>query len=232
MVRRICLAGALLLASGGAVLAQARAEIVGPIAEIPRQPYKTWALFLICNPDWVAPQRAGDLANLYWRFRSFGDAIGKDNLAVWFWTKRTSIDDPRLAEAVNVARSADYCIKLKLRPTAGPFVVVTSEYPDLDAFPRDRAVFELGGLAPADTAKLLNALTDELVLEGKVDAARAAARPTGAPTPAAAAPSDTSSLWIRLLEGARRSMIGFGCSTSVKIDTGVLSAELRECPTR
>ena len=33
----------------------------------------------------------------------------------------------------------------------------------------------------------------------------------------------------RLLEGARRSMIGLGCSLKLQIDTGYLSAELRAC---
>jgi hypothetical protein len=217
------LAIVLLLSSPGPLLAQATAELLGPTEQIPREPYKTWSLFLVCNPDWVAPQRAEDLKTLYWRFRSFGDAIGSENLAVWFWKEQMSIDDPDLATNVDVARSAEYCVKLRLRPTSGPFVVVTSDYPDLNAFPQDRAVFELGGASSTDLAKLLNNLTDELVLEGRVDAARAEARPA---EPAATA---STSLWLRLLEGARRSLIGFGCKVKLKVETGVLSAELREC---
>jgi|GEM_PF-1958967 len=200
--------------------AQALVELVGPTAQIPRDGYRTWTLFLVCNPAWVAPEQSGALRNLYRRFKIFGDAIGKDNLAVWFWTRRTTIDDPRLAENVDVARSAEFCRRLTLRPTAGPFLVITSAYPDLEAFPRDRTVFELGGLPPEELASLLNRLTDELLLEGKAEAARRSSA-SGAPD---------SPIWMRLLEGAQRSLIGFGCGVVVKVDTGMLSAELRACP--
>jgi hypothetical protein len=96
-------------------------------------------------------------------------------------------------------------------------------------FPTERAVFELGGLQPADLAKLLNALTDQLLLQGRVDAAMAAAAGSAAlgnPPPPA---PPTSSLWIRLLEGTRQSIIGFGCKVKLQIETGLLTAELREC---
>jgi len=215
---------------GSAAGRQATAEVVGPTAEIPRAGYKTWSLFLVCNPDWVAPDKSADLANLYWRFKSFGDAIGRENLAVWFWKRRLPVKDPQLAENVDVARSAEFCRDLKLRPSEGPFVVVTTGYPELGTFPKDRAFFKLGGLQPADIAKLLNLLTDQLLLQGKVDAP-----PTG--TPAGPPPAGATgrpappppSLWIRLLESARQSLIGFGCNVKLQIDTGLLSAELREC---
>jgi len=214
------------IASGGG---QARAEIVAPTGQIPRDSYKTWSLFLVCNPNWVTPDKSSDLANLYRRFRAFGAAIGSDNLAVWFWTRQTTIDDPRLADSVDVARGADYCKELKLRPTSGPFLVVTSAYPELRGFPRDRAVFELGDLQPADLATLLDDLTDQLLLEGKVDAARVGAAPAPPLPSTPTAAGSSTSLWIRLLEGAQRSMIGFGCRLRMRIDTGVLTAELREC---
>lgn len=213
---------------GPSAAGQATAELVGPTAQIPRGSYKTWSLFLVCNPDWVAPDRSTDLANLYRRFKSFGDAIGRDNLAVWFWKRQVPLNDPRLAENVDVARSAEFCGALGRPPSQGPYLVVTTVYPDVAAFPKDRAVFELGGLPPSDLAKLLNTLTDQLLLQGRVDAAMAAAQPppggtTGAPT------QPTSSLWIRLLEGARQSMVGFGCKVKLQIAAGPLNAELREC---
>lgn len=220
----------LLLTRGAALPGQASAEIIGPIQQIPRN-YQTWSLFLVCTPDWVTPERSADLANLYRRFRGFGAAIGNDNLAVWFWTAQTTLTDPRLSDKVDVARSAEYCRTLKLAPSAGPYLVVTSAYPDVNAFPQDRAVYELGGLQPADLAKLLNMLTDQLLLEGKIDVARRAAEAAApaAPAPAAAGGVGTA-FWFRLLEGARRSMIGFGCKLRVQVNTGMLSAELRECP--
>lgn len=204
---------------------QAIAEVVGPMEQIPRDGFKTWSLFLICTPDWIAPEKSHDLANLYGRFRGFGDAIGKDNLAVWFWKQRAALNDARLSENVDVARSAEYCGELQLRPSEGPYLVVTTDYPDLTSFPKDKAVFALGGLQPVDLAKMLNTLTDQLLLERKVDAVRLAA--TTAPAP----PSDSGSpgLWIQLLEGARRTLLGLGCGVKMQISTGVLSAELRGC---
>jgi len=225
------LAVALLTAWAGPSAGQASAELVSPTEQIPRATYKTWSLFLVCNPDWVAPEKSADLANLYRRFKSFGDAIGRDNLAVWFWKRRVPVHDPRLAENVDIARSAEFCGALNRAPSQGPYIVLTTEYPDVAAFPKERAVFELGGLQPADVAKLLNTLTDNLVLQGRVDVAMAAAR--GSATPGAAitpvpTPS-TSTLWTRLLEGTRQSLIGFGCTVKLQIDTGLLSAELRAC---
>jgi hypothetical protein len=202
--------------------------LVSPTEHIPRDTYKTWSLFLVCNPDWVAPEKSADLANLYHRFKSFGDAIGRDNLAVWFWKRKVAISDPRLAENVDVARNAEFCRALGRAPSQGPYLVVTTAYPDVAAFPKEHAIFELGGLQPADLAKLLNTLTDQLLLQGRVDAAAAAERGPEPPTPAPPAPP-TSSLWIRLLEGARQSMIGLGCNVKLQIATGLLSAELRAC---
>jgi hypothetical protein len=221
----ILLATVLLSASAGpAGGRQATAELVSPTAQIPAGTYKTWSLFLVCNPDWVAPEKSADLANLYRRFKSFGDAVGRDNLAVWFWKRQTPVDDTRLAENVDVARSAEFCGVLQRAPSGGPYLVVTTAYPDLAAFPKDRAIFELGGLQPADLAKLLNTLTDQLLLQRRVEVAGA--------TAAGAAGGAASSLWIRLLESARQSMIGFGCKVKLQIDTGLLSAELRECAGR
>ena len=140
------------------------------------------------------------------------------------------VNDPRLAENVDVARSAEFCGALGRAPSQGPYLVVTTAYPDVKPFPAERAIFELGGLHAADLAKLLNGLTDQLLLQGRVDAALAAAT-RAAPDGANAAPAapPTSSLWIRLLEGARQSIIGFGCTVKLQIDTGLLNAELRAC---
>jgi hypothetical protein len=221
----ILLAVALLLDKAVPCAGQASVELVSPTEQIPLGAYKTWSLFLVCNPDWVAPEKSADLANLYRRFKSFGDAIGRENLAVWFWKRRAEVNDPRLAENVDVARSAEFCGALGRAPSKGPYLVVTAAYPSVEAFPKERAIFELGGLQPADLAKLLNTLTDQLLLQGRVDAGVAAA-PGSAP-PASAPPM--SSLWIRILESARQSIIGFGCKVKLQIDTGLLTAELREC---
>ena len=98
------------------------------------------------------------------------------------------------------------------------------------AFPKERAVYELGGLQPSDLAKLLNRLTDQLLLQGRIDTAMTEARSTS-PAGTTASPSAPipPSFWIRLLEGTRESLIGLGCDVKLQITTGFLSAELRGC---
>jgi hypothetical protein len=106
-------------------------------------------------------------------------------------------------------------------PSQGPYVVITEEYPDLAAFPKERAILELGGLPPAKLASALNSLTDQLLLQGRVEAAM---KPRGSNTT-----PPPSSLWIRLLDGTRQSLIGLGCAVKLQISTGLLNAELRAC---
>lgn len=233
MLRAPVLALSLLLAHAGTALGlPITARVVGP-EKIPREGFTSWSLFLVCAPDWATEERSKDLASLYGRFMAFGDAIGDENVAVWFWKKKVSLNDAKLSASVDVARSADYCRALKLRPSEGPFVVVTNAYPELKKFPKERAVFALGALAPAELVKLFNKLTDGLLLEGKVDPAPAPAAAPASPAPAAVpAPSPPPAaphFWIHLLEGARQSIIGFGCAVKLQISAGIVSAEVRGC---
>lgn len=199
------------------------AETLVASQDIPRNSYRSWSLFLVCNPNWVDPAKSADLANLYQRFQSFGDAIGPDNLAVWFWKPGVPKESARVASGVDVARSAKYCRALSLPPSKGPYLIVTTEYPDLENFPKNRGTYTLGGVEAADLAKLLNRLTDGLLLEGNfVPAASADAATT---TSAAAAPS----LWLRLLVATQQAFIGVGCSIDMEINAGVLNAKLRAC---
>jgi hypothetical protein len=215
------IASVLALAGASDAESQAREEIVGPTAKISRDSYRSWSLFLMCNPDWASDDRSRDVEHLYRRFRAFGDAIGSENLAVWFWKERMGTSDPKLAENIDVARSVEYCGALARKPSEGPYLVVTTVYPDLAAFPRDRAIFQLGGLEPAAVAKLLNALADQLLLEKKVDAARLAIGKEAQP--------GEFGLWLSLLETGRRTIIGLGCAVKLSIDAGPLNAELRGC---
>jgi hypothetical protein len=233
-MRDLVLTVMVMIASAGAASGRQDMEFVRPTAQIPRAAYKTWSLFLICNPDWAAPEKSDDLADLYHRFNRFGDAIGHDNLAVWFWKRQGPVDDAKLSENVDVARSAEFCRVLQRPPSLGPYLVVTSEYPDIAAFPKDRAILELGGLPPAEIAKLLNRVTDQLLLQRRVTSTTAtpppAATPTSAGSPApAAASASSSSVWVRLLEGTRQSIVGFGCQVKLQVDAGPVKAELKGC---
>jgi len=189
-------------------------ERVSPTGQISREHYKTWSLFLVCSPDWLAPEKSADLYRLYTKFESFGRTIGDDNLAVWFWKGEKRADDPSLAKNVDVERSARICKVLQLKPSASPYLVVTANYPDESNFPKQFAVFELGKLSPSDISSLLAKLTDQLVLQGRVDPG----------------PETQERLWIRLLEAAQHLIGNFECKWSFKIETGVLSADLHSCP--
>ena len=207
----------------------ARVVSSGPV---PRNGYKTWSLFLVCNPAWATSEREQDLAKLYESFKAFGDAIGDHNLAVWFSTRGTlQTRSPEL----DAARSARYCRTLQLKPSLGPYLVITAAYPDEAAMPNERAVFELGGLRSPEIGALISKLADDLLLTDAVPASTtgnppAASTRSGATANTTAALSSTPSFWTRLLASAQRNMIGFGCHVNLHITTGLLSAEVRECP--
>jgi hypothetical protein len=86
---------------------QERVEVVSR-EDIPRN-FKSYSLFLVCNPEWLAPEKSEDLYALYQAFDRFGRTIGRDNAAVWFWKARRAADDPKLAENVDVERSVQFC---------------------------------------------------------------------------------------------------------------------------
>jgi hypothetical protein len=212
---------------------KARVVSTGPV---PHNGYKTWSLFLVCNPAWATSEREQDLAKLYESFKAFGDAIGDANLAVWFSTRGTlQTSSPEL----DAARSARYCRVLQLKPSLGPYLVITDSYPDEAVMPSDRAVYELGGLGPRAIGELLGKLADDLLLTSTVPrpatpnapvATSEATTRSDSTAKVASTASSAPSLWTRLLEGAQRNMIGFGCHVNLHITTGLLSAELRECP--
>ena len=63
--------------------AQEISELVTSDQPIPEH-YKSWSLFLVCNPAWVVPEGESNLESLYTRFRAFGQALGPEHLAVCF----------------------------------------------------------------------------------------------------------------------------------------------------
>jgi hypothetical protein len=193
---------------------------VAPPEAIPRNQYKTWSLFLVCNPEWLGPEKAPDLYSLYQQFGAFGRAIGDDHLAVWFWKSRIIENDPKIADKVDVERSVRFCRKFQLQPSSSPYVFITTSYPDESrlVIPKDYAFFELAKMKSADISKLLTKLTDELVLKGRVEGAKPAPEAEGV-------------VWIRLLEATQRAIGDFGCAWNLKVQTGLLAADLHPCRT-
>jgi hypothetical protein len=184
--------------------------------------YKTYSLFLICNPQWLEHRQGGknsdQLFRLYQQFDNFGRTIGTDNVAVWFWISpgKTRPKEAH-AEDVDVERSIRFCQAWHLKPSAGPHVVVTSTYPDESDFssglPKDSAVFELGNMESTQISKLLAKLTDELVEKGHVEST----------------PEAPQARWVRLLGAVQQTINKFGCAWSFKIDAGPVKADLQSC---
>jgi len=170
------LAAASVLLMAPPAVAQDAVEVITsanqPVPERARtgRPYKSWSLFLVCNPAWVLPESDGRLLALYENFRAFGMVIGPDHAAVWF---RVSRDNDKRS-LVDVLRSSAFCERLRLPPSQSPYIVVTTDYPGaglLDtypaSFPAEPSAFAVIGLAgrdASDITRLLTSLADQLVL--------------------------------------------------------------------
>ncbi len=186
--------------------------------------YKTYSLFLICNPQWFPSKWAKkdtQLIDLYEQFDSFGSAIGDENAAVWFWKKDSDSHlSASLARNVDVQRSVRFCRAWNLKPSAGPHLVVTSTYPDesklSSGLPKDSAVFEFGKMSSKEISDLLAKLADDLLEERHVAPVATEAR---------------SAWWVRLLEATQGELSSFVCAWSFKIDAGEVKAEVHSCPT-
>jgi len=199
---------------------QAQVEVVSKIEKIPKN-FKTYSLFLVCNPQWLAPEKSEGLYGLYRQFQSFGRTIGDDNAAVWFWKEKRHVGaDSSLAENVDVERSVRFCQAWKLTPSEGPHLVVTTVYPDESSLsaglPKGSAVYGLGSMSPKDISALLAKLTDDLIGKGQLEST-----PAAGTTPLA--------LWVRLLDATQRTLNSFGCAWTFKLDAGPVNADLHAC---
>jgi len=158
------LIGVAALSAGGLALAPAArlstAYAQAVVELLPEQPvppgYVTQSIFVICNPQWILSERAADLLALHADFTAFGRTIGQDNAAIWFW-KRLPDPGAGLADDLDVERSAEICARLRLRPSEGPHIVVTSRWD------RDHMVLALGGLQASQISQVLARLADRLV---------------------------------------------------------------------
>jgi hypothetical protein len=148
-----------------AVYAFTAAELVTRDTPIPKG-YKSWSLFLICNPEWLLPQNKDRVTDLYYRFRAFGETIGPEHAAVWFWIRKPNWITDTAVDNVDVERSVIYCQRLKLAPSASPYVFLTTKYPESASDRADYFTLALNGKSPDEIQEILSALTDELVLQG------------------------------------------------------------------
>jgi len=152
-------------------LPQAVEALVTPNSPIPEQHYKSWSLFLISDADWILAEKNEKIKELYEQFKYFGDVIGRDHLAVWFWSQDPRYDN--FYKTIDIIRARAFCKKLELPPDEGPYVIVTTKYPGAaellqypETFPdslKNFQVINLNGLDASETTKLLVNLAEKLV---------------------------------------------------------------------
>jgi hypothetical protein len=191
--------------------AQIGEEVIGPTGAISHGRFKSWSLFLVCNPEWLSPERSSDLYVLYSQFRNFGRAIGDDHDAVWFWKSATSSSDPSLAEKVDVERSAKFCEAFGIKPSSSPSVLVTSDYPDFGKPTRNFTVIELGKMPSNQISAVLAKISDQLLLQGRI------APPTGADRIRDVLGRVAQAVAQALLDSACNFHVKFGLSTTFEV---------------
>jgi hypothetical protein len=123
--------------------------------------FRSYSLFLICNPRWILANGDEGIGKLFNAYTVFGATIGPENLALWFakapgWTAMT--------ENTDIERMSTYCQKFGLLPSATPQVVTTTHHPDAPDV-GGKVVASLSGSAE-NSALALTDLTDELLKTG------------------------------------------------------------------
>jgi hypothetical protein len=133
---------------------------------IPKEGYKSWSLFLVCNPAWLLPENQEMLLNLYRQFQAFGSAIGPKHLAIWFWKRQPQWGASHPAQDIDVERGSEYCAKFGLLPSKSPHVLVTTSYPEVTASVGNYSILELNGVPSNDITGLLTKVADQLLVQG------------------------------------------------------------------
>lgn len=186
--------------------------------------YQTYSIFLISNPDWLLPESEEKLVKLYDRFKAFGDAIGRDHLAVWFFVDQSHGD---LRFNTDVMRSSAFCSKLKLPPSKSPYVVVTDEYPGaglLEDYPntfnelKNYSILELNTATASEITSLLANLADQLLINGLPDTN-----------------PKTENFWRtfqKSYETARGKIISFSKGISLTINTAFFKIKIQQDPNK
>jgi hypothetical protein len=128
--------------------------------EIPTAGYRSWSLFLVCDPAWLHPERAEALLDLRRRYGYFGDTTGPAHAAVWF-TTTADPDSP-----LDVERMRQYCDRFTLVGSEGPHIVVTTVHPDRWTPGDSRIVLAFGELPARDIQERLSKLNDRITLGG------------------------------------------------------------------
>jgi hypothetical protein len=187
----------------------AAAKPVSTNSDIPAD-FKSWSLFLICNPAWILESGDQGIEALHKQFLAFGHSIGKKNAAIWFHHDENA--GPTVVNT-DIDRSSNYCEKYKLLPSASPYVLVTTRYPDLEPEPGSHLVVGLGGLNPNEGARVLSKLADQLLVT-KLNQSEL---------------KETRVGWRRVFNAFRSAVTATGCyfnKVSFSINTAAMHAEI------
>ncbi len=210
----------MLLTLGREVNGQEAESLGSPNVPIPEDSYRSWSLFLISNPEWILPGSNDNLMDLYEIFEAFGRAIGPDHLAVWFWREYPRYD--MFYKSVDVLRSSAFCQRLKLPPSGGPYILVTTEYPGTgqlglypETFPDDLknfCVLKLNGADASEIMRLLTELADQLVA-GNLDELDPQSE-------------EYWRTWQSSFEAIRDTLVGFSKKVNLRIKTSFFEVEI------
>jgi hypothetical protein len=195
-----------------------QAEVVVPSNEvpIPNLPYKSWSLFVVCNPSWLLPQGAGQMQQLYDQFKAYGAAIGPAHAAVWFKSSDGHID---------TERNSQFCSQLKLKPSGSPYLIFTTRYPG-EALPKkypvsfpaseselgNHSILSLNALSAVETTRLLSSLADQLVVND-LSKVQVDSKPYW-------------NAWQHAYESTRDEVMGLFAGVTVSFDTGFAKVEI------
>jgi hypothetical protein len=200
-------------------------SLYGTNSKIPAG-YDSYSLFLLCNPQWLEANKGESLVSLYSDFQLFGEAIGHKNAAIWFWKGFVPHTLYQILPAnIDLDRSKKFCNAWHLAPEKGPYIVVTSQYPDEDRLTpisaSDNAVFALGSMKRSDIESLLEGLSGSI---------RNAKQEAPATQPAQPGQTATQpSMWVTMLTAVQQTISKFGCAWTFKIDAGPVKADLQSC---
>jgi len=186
----------------------------GSNVPIKKNSYKSWSLFLVSNQRWLEPESNDKLKDLYEKFQRFGDAIGPEHLAVWFWLDSP---DDTLFNDIDVQRSSAFCSLLQIPPSKSPYVVITTDYPgkaQLDSFPNtfskpeNYRVIQLSGLNASKITEILNDWADKILLENLENLA-----------------TDSDDFWQMIYRSLRDSIVGIHRSLKLTVDAKIVKVE-------
>lgn len=187
---------------------------LGSNVPIKKESYKSWSLFLVSNQTWLTPESNDKLKDLYGKFQKFGDAIGPEHLAVWFWSD--SPDDTTFND-IDVQRSSAFCSLMQIPPSKSPYVIITTDYPgkaQLDSFPNtfnkldNYRVIQLSGLDATEITEILNVWADNIVLENLDELA-----------------ADSDDFWQKIYESLRDSIVDVSRRFKITVDAKVFKVE-------